>query len=459
MTAEWLAGNIAAHWIQAGVLAVSALIAIRLLNLNEPRARLAALHVTLVAIVLLPLLQPWTAIEPALEVTSSAIVSSAAPVHTLEAAQGGIEATSWPDPSLAIVAIVMAGMGMRLLWLLLRHHPTQPIQRSDAGGRCRRRSQRDFEAALGVSPRYIQQTGSRGPWTFGFLRPTIALPAGFDALVPAFQRAVICHELVHIKRRDIAVAFVEELAVAALWFHPWMWLLRARIRVAREQVVDSRVVTMLGNRDDYVRCLVDLSGHDLAPHFSQAGAGMLRPRELRARVDAIFQEVHMSRMRFAVAASVVRRRHHCHGTDCHCGDAAARSPGRITSRLRRLRAPTPARATPPAADQQGLSGVPARRARARNQRGRHRRYHRECGWRCQHGRGRERTSGVACLGVQGRARHEVHDGSVHNGDADHVRICAHRHDLGREDRRGTAEHGSSTHAAKRRRRGRHGFEP
>jgi TonB family protein len=59
---------------------------------------------------------------------------------------------------------------------------------------------------------------------------------------------------------------------------------------------------MLDNRDEYVRCLVDMSGHDLAPHFSQAGAGMLRPRELRARVDAIFQEVHMSRMRFAVAA-------------------------------------------------------------------------------------------------------------------------------------------------------------
>jgi TonB family protein len=302
MAIDLLAGNIAAHWVQAGLLAASALVAICLLNLNEPRARLAALHVTLVAIVLLPLLQPWMVIEPALEVASSAVVSSAAPVHTLEAAQGGIEATSWPDPSLAIVTIVMAGVGMRLLWLfagiirLSRFSGQTPTALPPAVAE-------DFEAALGVSACYIQQTGSRGPWTFGFLRPTIALPAGFDALVPAFQRAVICHELVHIKRRDIAVAFIEELAVAALWFHPWMWLLRARIRVAREQVVDSRVVTMLGNREDYVRCLVDLSGHDLAPHFSQAGAGMLRPRELRARVDVIFQEVHMSRMRFAVAAS------------------------------------------------------------------------------------------------------------------------------------------------------------
>ena len=163
----------------------------------------------------------------------------------------------------------------------------------------RRRHAAALEATIGVSPRYILQNGNRGPWTFGPFRPTVALPSRFDALSPDFQRAVICHELLHIKRRDITVALIEELAVATLWFHPWVWLLRARIRVAREQVVDARVVELLGDRDEYVRCLINISGHDLAPHFSQAGAGMLRPRELRARVDAIFQEAHMSRRRLA----------------------------------------------------------------------------------------------------------------------------------------------------------------
>ena len=300
MSAELLARNIAAHWIQASVLAASALVAIRLLNLNEPRARLAALHVTLVAIVVLPLVQPWRTEVPQLETTSAVIAASIGPV-TQGAADASIGAMSSLDPSRSVVAIAVAGVAMRLLWLFYgivglaqfnRRASTVPppvVARA-------------LEEDLAVRARYIQQTGSRGPWTFGFLRPTVALPTGFDVLVPAFQRAMICHELVHVKRRDIVVAFVEELVVAALWFHPWMWLLRARIRVAREQVVDGRVVTMLGNRDEYVRCLVDISGHDLAPHFSQAGAGMLRPRELRARVDAIFQEVHMSRTRFAVAA-------------------------------------------------------------------------------------------------------------------------------------------------------------
>jgi TonB family protein len=300
MGAELLAGNIAAHWVQAGVLAASALIAIRALSLDEPRAKLAALQLTLLAIVLLPFVQPWKVADSALDVTTSAMITSVVP---REIAEGSIDAVSRPDPSLAIVVIVIAGGLMRLLWLfygfvrlgrLGRTASTVPAPAVAA----------ELEAELGVSARYIQQTCGRSPWTFGVLQAAVALPTGFGSLAPAFQRAVICHELLHIKRRDVAVAFLEELAVAALWFHPWVWQLRARIRVVREQVVDARVIGMLGDRDEYVRCLVDMSGHDLAPHVSKAGAGMLRPRELRARVDAIFEEVPMSRARFAVAGCV-----------------------------------------------------------------------------------------------------------------------------------------------------------
>jgi TonB family protein len=301
MNVELLAVNIAAHWVQAGVLATSALIAIRLLNLNEPRSRLAALHIAVVAIVVLPLVQPWSVAEPAVLATTPAAAVDVGTVVSAMPLGGEQDAAPWLNPAQGAVTIVAAGILMRLLWLFYgvirlarfssRASPVPRPAVADA-----------LEAELAVAPRYIQQTGSRGPWTFGFFRPTVALPEGFDALVPAFQRSVICHELIHVKRRDMAVAFVQELAVTALWFHPWIWLLRARIRVAREQVVDSRVVAMLGNREEYVRCLVDISGHDLAPHFSQAGAGMLRPRELRARVDAIFQEVHMSGMRVAAAA-------------------------------------------------------------------------------------------------------------------------------------------------------------
>src|SRR5688500_18295918 len=72
MNAELLAQNIAAHWVQSGLLVAAALFALRLFRTGEPRARLAALHLTLMATLLLPLLQPWRALEsPAQAVTAT----------------------------------------------------------------------------------------------------------------------------------------------------------------------------------------------------------------------------------------------------------------------------------------------------------------------------------------------------------------------------------------------------
>ena len=301
MNAELLAGNIMAHWLQAGAVVASALVALRVLHLNEPGARLAALQGTLVAILLLPVVQPRTPDEPAQRSAAVVTATDLAPVTSESVASASAGAAPRMTSAFAAVLLMVSGAVLRLIWLLAG------VARLARDGRNASAISTPavalpLEAELEMSARYILQAGSRGPWTFGFLRPTIALPAGFAALPPAFQRSVICHELVHVKRRDVVVAFCEELAAAALWFHPWMWLLRSRIHVAREQVVDRRAVAILGNRDEYVRCLVDLSGHDLAPHFSDAGARMLRPRELRARVDAIFREVHMSRTRVASAA-------------------------------------------------------------------------------------------------------------------------------------------------------------
>lgn len=300
MNAEVLAGNIAAHWVQAAVIAISALLALRLLRLHEPRAKLAALHGTLVAIILLPFVQPWPPDEPSLAAPSD-IAMDAAQIAGPAEAMAAPAAARQIEPALAVVMLIASGIVIRLTWLFYGIVRLARFSRSSPKVKTPEVAW-PLESELAVSPRYLQLTAARCAWTFGFIRPTVALPAGFDALVPAFQRSVICHELVHVKRRDMTIAFLEELAVAALWFHPWIWLVRARIRVTREQVVDRRVIALLGNAEEYVRCLVDMSGHDLAPHFSQTGAGMLRPRELRARVDAIFEEVHMSRMRVAFAA-------------------------------------------------------------------------------------------------------------------------------------------------------------
>src|SRR5207253_1173010 len=44
--------------------------------------------------------------------------------------------------------------------------------------------------------------GITSPVTFGARRPVVLLPAGFPEFAPQVQEAILCHELLHVRRRD-----------------------------------------------------------------------------------------------------------------------------------------------------------------------------------------------------------------------------------------------------------------
>jgi len=83
----------------------------------------------------------------------------------------------------------------------------------------------------------------RQPVTFGLRRPVILLPHSFAQLDADARHAVACHELLHVARRDWIWIVVEEHARAIGWFHPAVWWVVERIQLAREQLIDSLVVT------------------------------------------------------------------------------------------------------------------------------------------------------------------------------------------------------------------------
>ena len=290
MDAEWLARNMAAHWAQSGLLVMAVLIAVRLSRPGEPRLRLAALQLTLAATLVLPLLQPWRPMPASVQSISMA----AAPDRAAAARVPAVVRPARPsrvDAYLAAVVVVLAGVALRLLWLcggLLRLGRL----RARAGDIPAPGVARHLEARLGVVPRYLEHREQASPAAFGVFGAAVVLPSTFSTFDVSMQQAIICHELIHVKRRDAAAVIIEELCVAFLWCHPWIWWLRSRIRMEREHAVDEQVVEHLGDRAGYVRCLVKMSGHDLAPHLS---AGMLEARELRARIDWILEEAPMTR--------------------------------------------------------------------------------------------------------------------------------------------------------------------
>src|SRR5581483_12316571 len=108
-----------------------------------------------------------------------------------------------------------------------------------------------------------------GPVTFGFLRPVILLPSHFPQLAAQMREAILCHEALHVERRDWVFTCAEELVRAALWFHPAIWWLLGEIQLAREQAVDREAVERTNAREPYVDALLAAAGAsieaDLAP--------------------------------------------------------------------------------------------------------------------------------------------------------------------------------------------------
>jgi beta-lactamase regulating signal transducer with metallopeptidase domain len=83
------------------------------------------------------------------------------------------------------------------------------------------------------------------PFLFGVRRPCIVLPE--NALTDFSEgelRAVLIHELVHFKRRDTWIGWLQVLAQSLFWFHPFLWWANSQLRRERELVCDEAVVRL-----------------------------------------------------------------------------------------------------------------------------------------------------------------------------------------------------------------------
>ena len=302
---ELLAQNVVAHWMQAGGVAGAAWLGLSVLRLREPGFLLRYWQAVFFVLLLAPWIQPWQPaattpaqglplVGPELESAGVAGVSVAESVVALPAERWNVDPWGWVLRLLAAGAVFrLARLGLGLVRLgRLARSADRVVPPAPA---------REFLALLQTSAAFVQPPDVRMPCSFGLFRPTVVLPAAFDRLEPAFQRGIVCHELLHLERHDFAAAVAEEVVAALVWFHPWAWLIRRRIRLHREQVVDAAVVRRTGDRRAYVRCLIALAGHSRALPLA---APMLRPTELRARADALFQDDGTMSKRVSTALAI-----------------------------------------------------------------------------------------------------------------------------------------------------------
>lgn len=91
---------------------------------------------------------------------------------------------------------------------------------------------------------------------YGWLRPTILLPAALALCMPRDQlEALVAHELAHVLRADFIANSLALLARTLLYFHPVVHRICHDLESSREQLCDDLVVALDIDRLKYARAL------------------------------------------------------------------------------------------------------------------------------------------------------------------------------------------------------------
>ncbi|MBL4699850.1 MAG: M56 family metallopeptidase [Phycisphaeraceae bacterium] len=136
----------------------------------------------------------------------------------------------------------------------------------------------------------LQSSKRAMPMTWGWWRPKLLIPSEADHWPLAKQRAVLLHELAHIKRRDCLLGSLCYLACSVHWFNPLAWWALFRLRNLREQACDNMVLAALDQdkASDYAQHLLDIAVNLHSPIMSNhASIAMARHAKLEGRLLAI----------------------------------------------------------------------------------------------------------------------------------------------------------------------------
>lgn len=107
--------------------------------------------------------------------------------------------------------------------------------------------------------RLLESVAVEVPTVVGLWKPLILVPTSTltGLSVPQLE-AVLAHELAHIRRHDYLVNLLQALVETALFYHPAVWWLSARIREERENCADDVAVECCGDALMYSRALATL---------------------------------------------------------------------------------------------------------------------------------------------------------------------------------------------------------
>jgi beta-lactamase regulating signal transducer with metallopeptidase domain len=113
----------------------------------------------------------------------------------------------------------------------------------------------------GISRRLcvVESAAVSAPVVLHLWRPIIVMPEGAGRWSRARIRAVLLHELAHIKRNDLRVQSLAQLACVIYWFNPLVWFAAHQLRLERERACDDFVLLSGTSGADYATHLFEIA--------------------------------------------------------------------------------------------------------------------------------------------------------------------------------------------------------
>lgn len=294
----WLAG-LAAYSIQLAALVGAAAAVMALARVDSPRVTLRFWQALFVVCVLLPAAQVLLDAGAVRSAPAGIALPNAASSPPLAAWVSSVPADS-PVATYVFAALAI-GMAVRLGWLALGLRALRAI-RAASEPACELSalsSQLQNELGARADIRFSSAVGS--PATIGARRPIVLLPYQVRDLAPGVQRAVLCHELLHVRHGDWATALLEEIWCACLWFHPAARALASRLALSREMLIDRATIVHTRDRQVYAAALLQFS--DSSPRLAGA-TGLIGRRHLEQRIARIAQETSMPTSTLALRTTI-----------------------------------------------------------------------------------------------------------------------------------------------------------
>jgi beta-lactamase regulating signal transducer with metallopeptidase domain len=192
----------------------------------------------------------------------------------------GISTWIWITGAAGVSCYVL--MGHLAVWRLYRKTQTMKTPWIDEAEQLAR------ELRINKALYFAESAQVSVPLVLYLWRPIIVMPEAAAGWASARLRAVLLHELAHIKRNDALIQTVVQMACAAYWFNPLVWFAANHLRLECERACDDSVLMGGTSGADYATHLYEIARAGSAPASAPLAIGLaLHRSQLEQRLVAI----------------------------------------------------------------------------------------------------------------------------------------------------------------------------